>query len=151
MIKSYEMTVYGHGLVVGCAEIVYYFQVSIPVSNLCPHTHTGSCDTLPLAGLGHPHIEWQYNQWPWAQAEPDTYPISTDSGWEQAEARYHEKKAPHTHPKGTALCGSLEESKRGKPSCMYIYAPNVPPVGLEVADMYHNLQTSDIWFLVISM
>lgn len=49
MIKSYEMTMYGHGLVVGCAEVVYYFQVSIAVPNLYTHIHTGSCDTLPLA------------------------------------------------------------------------------------------------------
>ena len=32
------MTMYGHGLVFGCAEVVYYFQVSIAVSNLYTHT-----------------------------------------------------------------------------------------------------------------
>ena len=34
---------------------------------------------------------------------------------------------------------------------MYMYAPNVPPIGLEAGDMYHSLRTSDIWFHVISV
>ena len=32
-----------------------------------------------------------------------------------------------------------------------MYAPNVPPIGLEVTDMSHSLQTSDTCFFVISM